>query len=168
MRLPLAVLVGLASVLSACRPSEAPASATPATPAAATPVAPVVFADTVRVYKTPTCGCCAAWVTHLREAGFAVAVVDTADLAPLKAQFGVPSGLGSCHTARVGGYTVEGHVPAADVARLLRERPADVAGIAVPGMPLGSPGMEVPGQPAQPYDVVAFGPKGQGVFASHR
>lgn len=122
----------------------------------------------VTVWKTPTCGCCNAWIAHLRSEGFRVDARNTPDLAPVKLQHGVPSGLGSCHTALVDGLVVEGHVPASDVKRLLAERPRGVRGIAVPGMPIGSPGMEVPGQPAQPYDVVAFGEGGQTVFASHR
>lgn len=119
------------------------------------------------VYKSPTCGCCAAWVDHLRANGFRVTTVDREDLAPVKAAHGVGEHLASCHTTLVGGYVVEGHVPAADIRRLLRERPA-VAGIAVPGMPTGSPGMEVPGARADRYDVVSFDRAGATrVFASH-
>ena len=118
------------------------------------------------VYKSPTCGCCANWVEHMRDAGFAVEVHDTADVAPVKHDHGVPGHLGSCHTAVVDGYVIEGHVPVEDIQRLLAERP-EVAGIAVPGMPVGSPGMEM-GSRKDPYDVVAF-TKGGGVsvFASH-
>lgn len=127
------------------------------------PAAPVV-----QVYKSPTCGCCALWVKHLEQAGFTTRVTETEDVAKIKAQRGVPARAQSCHTAVVDGYVIEGHVPAADVQRLLKERPA-VVGLAVPGMPIGSPGMEVPGQRAQPYDVVAFDKQGQmKVFASHR
>ena len=170
------LLVAAALVLSACRPdapapvADAPSAVAAPAPSAETPSVPVVDASlpAMTVYKTPTCGCCTAWVDHMKAAGFRVDVRDTLDLAPVKLDLGVPAGLGSCHTARVGDYVVEGHVPAADVKRLLDERPEGVAGIAVPGMPTGSPGMEVPGQPAQPYDVVAFGTGGQHVFASHR
>jgi hypothetical protein len=124
-------------------------------------------APVVQVYKSPTCGCCANWVTHLQKAGFATRVTETDDVASIKAQRGVPARAQSCHTAVVDGYVLEGHVPAADVQRLLRERPA-IAGLAVPGMPIGSPGMEVPGQRAQAYDVVAFDKQGQmRVYASH-
>ena len=124
-------------------------------------------APTVQVYKSPTCGCCANWVTHLQKAGFTTRVTETDDVASIKAQRGVPARVQSCHTAVVDGYVIEGHVPAGDVQRLLRERPA-VVGIAVPGMPIGSPGMEVPGQKPQAYDVVAFDKQGQTrVFASH-
>lgn len=107
----------------------------------------------VVVYKSPTCGCCAAWVDHMRQAGFRVRAVDTGNLAATKAELGVDPALQSCHTAVVDGYVVEGHVPADVVRRLLRERP-DVAGLAVPGMPVGSPGME--GPDPRPYDVLAF------------
>lgn len=117
------------------------------------------------VYKTPTCGCCGKWVDHLREAGFAVATVDLPDLTAVKAKNGVPPELASCHTAVVDGYVVEGHVPAADVLRLLDERPA-VAGLAVPGMPIGSPGME--GSRPERYTVYAFDSSGQtSRFATH-
>lgn len=117
------------------------------------------------VYRSPTCGCCIRWVDHLREAGFRVRVEDRRDLAPVKAELGVPADLASCHTARIGGYVIEGHVPAEDVRRLLAERP-DVKGLAVPGMPVGSPGME--GPDPEPYDVVAFdGEGGREVFARH-
>lgn len=107
----------------------------------------------VDVYKTSTCGCCSKWVDHLRQSGFEVKATDVADISAVKARHGVPVEAASCHTALVGGYVVEGHVPAASVRRLLRERPA-VVGIAVPGMPIGSPGMEGPNP--EPYDVVSF------------
>ena len=124
-------------------------------------------APTVQVYKSPTCGCCALWVKHLEQAGFTTRVTETEDVASIKKQRGVPARAQSCHTAVVDGYVLEGHVPAADVQRLLRERPA-IAGLAVPGMPIGSPGMEVPGQRPQAYDVVAFDKQGQTrVYASH-
>jgi hypothetical protein len=109
----------------------------------------------VQVYKSITCGCCSEWVEHLREAGFTVHTTDTSDLRAVKAEHRVPRQAESCHTAIVDGYVVEGHVPATDVLRLLEERPA-VRGLAVPGMPIGSPGMEVEGLAPQPYDVLAF------------
>lgn len=121
----------------------------------------------VDVYKNPTCGCCAKWVEHLRDHGFTVRTADTTDLARLRASHGVPQHVASCHTALVDGYVLEGHVPAGDVQRLLEERPA-IAGLAVPGMPTGSPGMEVPGVKAQPYNVMAFRTDGSTrVFATH-
>lgn len=120
---------------------------------------------TVTVYKSPTCGCCNAWVDHLRASGFRVATIDTDDLTSIKQRHGVEPAHAACHTALVGGYVIEGHVPAADVRRLLTERPA-VTGLAVPGMPMGSPGMEGP-RPER-YDVLAFTrDKGATVFASH-
>lgn len=107
------------------------------------------------VYKSPTCGCCKAWVEHVQEAGFEVEVHDVPNVQPVKEEHGLPGHLASCHTALVGGYVVEGHVPADVIRRLLAERP-DVAGIAVPGMPAGSPGMEVPSGQKDAYDVIAF------------
>ena len=122
---------------------------------------------TVEVFKSPTCGCCSKWVDHLRANGFTVRTTDTSAMDDLKAKHQIPQPARSCHTALVGGYVIEGHVPAADVQRLLKERPA-IAGIAVPGMPIGSPGMEVPGMKAQPYDVLAFTEEGTTrIFASH-
>lgn len=106
------------------------------------------------VHKTPTCGCCNAWVDHLRAAGFTVEAVDVDDTSPIAARLGVPDSLRSCHTAEIGGYAIEGHVPAADIRRLLLQRP-QAAGLAVPGMPLGSPGMEM-GDRRDNYEVVQF------------
>jgi hypothetical protein len=123
-------------------------------------------APPVVVYKTATCGCCGAWVSHLQAAGFVTQVHDVEDLAAVKARLGVPQGLGSCHTATVGGYVIEGHVPAADVARLLEQRPAGT-GLAVPGMPVGSPGMEH-GDRVDPYQVLLWGEGGEPqVFAEY-
>jgi len=119
----------------------------------------------VDVSRSPSCGCCGDWITHMRAAGFTVNDRLIDDLAPLKAQLGVPADLQSCHTAVVDGYAIEGHVPAEDVRRLLRERPA-AAGLAVPGMPLGSPGMEVGGQ-ADSYEVILFTASNRGAFARH-
>ena len=104
------------------------------------------------VYKSPTCGCCLKWVEHMRDAGFEVAVNDVENVHPIKMRVGVPPGKGSCHTAEVAGYFLEGHVPASDVKRLLAQRPA-AKGLAVPGMPLGSPGMETQDGRKQPYSV---------------
>ena len=119
------------------------------------------------VTRDPNCGCCGAWIAHVTAAGFPVEVVEAADLAPLKVKLGIPDALSSCHTAEVGGYVVEGHVPADAIKRLLVERP-QASGLAVPDMPIGSPGMEVPGAPAEMYDVVLFGPGSQRVFARYR
>jgi hypothetical protein len=122
-------------------------------------------APLVQVWRTPTCGCCGAWVRHLEASGFRVEVTMQDDLSAIKAKHGVPRNLESCHTAIVGGYVVEGHVPAADVKRLLSERPP-VAGLVVPGMPAGSPGME--GPVSEPYATLALAADGTtSVFARH-
>ena len=122
---------------------------------------------TVEVYKLSTCGCCASWVQHLEANGFTTRVMNLDDLSEIKAAHHVPAAAQSCHTATVDGYVIEGHVPAADVRRLLKERPA-VLGLAVPGMPIGSPGMEVPNVKPSPYDVVSFDRRGQlKVYSSH-
>lgn len=114
-------------------------------------------APSVDVFKSATCGCCAKWVDHMKQAGFTVHVTDLSEpeLQKIKDRYGVPASARSCHTARVDGFTVEGHVPAPEVKRLLKEKP-QVAGLAVPGMPLGSPGMEVSGVTPQPYQVLTF------------
>jgi hypothetical protein len=120
----------------------------------------------VTVYKSPSCNCCAKWVTHMREKGFPVEIKSQFNVGPVKKQVGVPSSLASCHTAMVGNYVVEGHVPAKDVKQLLREKP-DVRGLSVPGMPVGSPGMER-GNRVEPYEVLAFTPAGDTtVFAQY-
>ena len=106
----------------------------------------------VVVHKNESCGCCNAWVDHMRAAGFTVEVRNEANLGPIKEQVGVPAGKGSCHTAEVGGYFVEGHVPAEDIKRLLAQKP-DAKGLVLPGMPAGSPGMEMPDGRSEPYTV---------------
>jgi hypothetical protein len=125
---------------------------------------------TLTVYKDPNCGCCEQWVTHMAAAGFRPAVRDVSDLPAVKARLGVPAALHSCHTAVVDGAVIEGHVPAPDVRRFLRERPrvgrVAARGLAVPGMPAGSPGME--GPPPERYAVLAFAPGGATTrFAAH-
>ena len=128
--------------------------------------AAVAADDEVVMYKDPNCGCCGKWAEHMREHGFKVKEVATTQMGQVKGEARVPQALGSCHTARVGGYVVEGHVPAADVRRMLTEKPA-IAGISAPGMPMGSPGMEGP-YPADRYDVVSFDAQGRtAVYASH-
>jgi hypothetical protein len=109
----------------------------------------------ITVYKSKSCGCCAEWVVHVRENGFEPAVHDEEDMDAIKAQLGVPEGVRSCHTALVDKYLIEGHVPAADIKRLLAERPR-VAGLAVPGMPSHSPGMAPAGAKIEGFEVVAF------------
>lgn len=122
----------------------------------------------MEVYKTPTCGCCTLWVDHMRAAGYEITARDVsqAELDRLKVQHGVPPSMYSCHTGLIDGYVIEGHIPAREVSRFLKERPS-VAGLALPGMPLGSPGMEVPGSRPRPYTVMTFDRAGQTkVFAT--
>jgi hypothetical protein len=119
------------------------------------------------VSKDPNCGCCGDWVKHMQAAGFPVEVIETANIGELKARVGVPQDLAACHTAQIDGYVIEGHVPAAAVKRLLRQRPA-AKGLATPGMPLGSPGMEVSGQDPDVYEVILFGPAGRYPFAKYK
>ena len=112
------------------------------------------------VYKTPTCGCCKKWVEHLEKSGYKVTAHDVADVGPYKKRYGVPDSLGSCHTAIVtSGYIVEGHVPADVIDKLVAQAPKDIIGLAVPGMPAGSPGMEVGTK--EKYDVIAFDKAGK-------
>jgi len=121
----------------------------------------------VVVTKDPNCGCCGGWVEHMKAAGFPVDVVTTPQVNRVKTRLGVPDDLASCHTAEIGGYVVEGHVPADAVKRLLAEKP-QAKGLAVPGMPIGSPGMEVQGVAPDIYEVVLFGPSGQTTFARYQ
>lgn len=119
----------------------------------------------MQVFKTKTCGCCAKWVDHMRAGGFKVTVTEVLSTNLYRQKYGVPEKLASCHTATVGGYSIEGHVPAADIRRLLRERPQS-KGLAVPGMPMGSPGME--GAHVEGYSVIRFNANGsQAVFQRH-
>ena len=129
---------------------------------------PLASADlpTVTVFKSPSCNCCAEWVTHMREQGFPVEIQSRFNVKPVKRKVGVPSSLAACHTAVVNNYVVEGHVPAKDVKQLLRENPK-VRGLSVPGMPVGSPGMER-GNRVEPYKVLTFTPAGDTtVFARY-
>lgn len=112
------------------------------------------------VHKDPNCGCCSGWVEHLQARGFRTKVIETTAIDGVKTRLGVPSDLASCHTGEIAGYVIEGHVPAKAIERLLTERPK-AKGLAVPGMPAGSPGM---GGAPEEYDVVLFGPNGQSVF----
>ena len=121
----------------------------------------------VTVYKTPRCGCCSGWVAHLAASGFAPKVVELEDLAPIRARYGVPDSAASCHTGVIGAYALEGHVPASDIRKLLRVKPK-ARGLAVPGMPVGSPGMEAPGGGAEPFDTLLLLPDGKvRVFTRH-
>lgn len=119
------------------------------------------------VTKDPSCGCCSGWAEHVRAAGFPVEIVETESLNRVKARLGVPQDLAGCHTAEVAGYVIEGHVPASVIRRVLDEKP-DAAGLSVPGMPVGSPGMEVEGSPPDEYDVILFGPSGRRRYARFR
>ena len=147
-----------AHVLHASGEVAAGAAGEATTTLAASPTSTVADAlPRALVYKTPSCGCCNLWVDHMREAGFEVDARNLNDLIPVKIDAGVPPRMSSCHTALIDGYVVEGHIPAEHVKRLLEERP-DVIGIAVPGMPIGSPGME--GIGARPYQVLSWDREG--------
>ena len=122
---------------------------------------PTAQAASMTVYRDPSCGCCEAWAEIARKAGYEVSVVDRPDMPAIKRQYGVPEALASCHTAIVGGYALEGHVPMEDVARLLKERPSGIKGIAVAGMPRGSPGMEMPDGSKDRFQVMAFDARGR-------
>ena len=155
-KMSLALIAMFALLLQGCTESVA------APPQAGTEPLPRVL-----VHKNEYCGCCNGWVEHMRKAGFPVEVRNVDNLDPVKTRVGVPAGKGSCHTAEVGGYFIEGHVPAADVKRLLSERP-DARGLVLPGMPLGSPGMESPDGRSVPYTVELVGPRGETTpYASH-
>lgn len=129
------------------------------------PIAAAPSTHTLHVYKSPWCGCCGAWVEHMRGAGFRIRVTELEDLEPIKTKHGVERGLQSCHTALVDGYIIEGHVPAREVARLLKERPP-ATGLAVPGMPVGSPGMEQ-GSRQDSYQVILFSSTKKAVYARY-
>jgi hypothetical protein len=119
---------------------------------------PATAEPAITIHKDPTCGCCSGWVQHLQKAGFVTKVVETGDIDAVKTRLGVPDDLAACHTAEIAGYVIEGHVPATALRRLLAEKP-HATGLAVPGMPMGSPGME--GGSPEPYEVVVFGPNGR-------
>lgn len=137
------------------------------TPAATSPAAQLRSERIVEVWKTPHCGCCKLWIAHLEKNGFTVQGRDIADTSAMRAKLGMPAALGSCHTAQVGGYVIEGHVPASEIKRLLIEKP-QARGLSVPGMPIGSPGMEV-GDQKDPYDVLLVLADGSSrVFYSYR
>lgn len=147
---PVLLAIAFCLPLAACADPVAPptASAQAPQPVLQTSAAP----PAMRVHKTATCGCCSVWIDHMREAGFEVEAIDEQDLGAVKARLGVPFAKGSCHTAEIEGYLVEGHVPAEDIRRLLAERP-DARGLVLPGMPLGSPGMEMPDGRRQAFTV---------------
>lgn len=130
--------------------------------------ATALTAQQIAVHRDPGCGCCEKWAQQVHaQFGRQVRTIDDGQRAALHKRFGMPADLASCHTAIIDGMAFEGHVPIADMKRVLAQRPKGLTGLAVAGMPLGSPGMEVPGQRAQPFDVIAFGPAGRRVFARH-
>lgn len=130
--------------------------------------AAAIAAPDIAMHRDPGCGCCEKWAAQVRQQFHRkVRIIDDADRGALQRRVGMPAGLSSCHTALIDGMAFEGHVPIADMKRALAQRPSGVRGLAVAGMPLGSPGMEVPGRPAQPFVVVAFGSGGQRTFARH-
>lgn len=149
-------LLAIMAGLSACAPTT---GAPVAVVAAVEQSAEVHGLPVALVHKSPTCGCCGLWVDHLKEAGFQVEVRNSEDVMPVKQRLGVPYGKGSCHTAEIAGYFIEGHVPAEDIKRLLAEKP-DAKGLVLPGMPMGSPGMEGPEGTARPYTVELVGRDG--------
>lgn len=160
-------VIGLSVLLSIVGACAEAGDASAVKDTSSSPVPSLASSDAfeVTVYKSPTCVCCAKWVEHLGQNGFRVTAIDRDDMESVKKQHGVRDDVASCHTAIVEGYVVEGHVPADDIYRLLRERPA-VVGLAAPGMPAGSPGME--GARKDNYDVIAFDRDGaKRVFASH-
>ncbi len=131
-------------------------------------LAGTAFAQTIDVWKSATCGCCSAWIAHVEQNGFSVKAQDMAagQLARIKADAGLSPDLQSCHTARIEGYVIEGHVPASDIRRLLAVKP-DAVGLTVPGMPIGSPGMEAGGE-KEPYEVLLVRRDGSTeVFSRH-
>lgn len=150
------VLLGSACARASEEAVSSPAAATETASAVAVAVAagPTIDPELplAIVHKTASCGCCGVWADHLKAAGFSVEIRDTDDMHPVKRRLGVPAGKASCHTAEIGGYVVEGHVPASDIKRLLTERPT-ARGLVLPGMPAGSPGMEMPDGYVQPYTV---------------
>ncbi|MCD9032448.1 DUF411 domain-containing protein [Luteimonas sp. Y-2-2-4F] len=172
------LLAGLAPIaLAACaEPAATPAAGPVPAPVAAPQAAPAPSAapgaaqaplPRMVVHKTATCGCCGAWVEHVRDAGFEVETIDHEELGEVKSRLGIPYGKGSCHTAEIGGYFIEGHVPAGDIRRLLAERP-DARGLTLPGMPMGSPGMEMPDGSRQAFTVELVGADGgTAPFAQH-
>ena len=149
-------LLAIVAGLSACAPTT---GAPVAVVAAVEQSAEVHGLPVALVHKSPTCGCCGLWVDHLKEAGFQVEVRNSEDVMPVKQRLGVPYGKGSCHTAEIADYFIEGHVPAEDIKRLLAEKP-DAKGLVLPGMPMGSPGMEGPEGTARPYTVELVGRDG--------
>ena len=164
-----------ALMLSACAKEDAESAVTtdsPVSAAATTTTTPAITASNVAsdlplvtVYKDPNCGCCSKWVDHMKAAGFNVTAIDTSDVAGVKQKYNIGSNLQSCHTAVIGDYAIEGHVPADVIKKLLEDKPT-IAGLAVPGMPMGSPGME--GATRERYDVLTFDRAGRTTVYAQR
>lgn len=160
-----ALLVVLPLALLACSNASVPTGQDPLRVAALAPATAAL--PTMLVHKSPSCGCCSVWIDHMRAAGFGIEVRDVDDMGPVKESLGVPFGKGSCHTAEIDGYFIEGHVPAEDIKRLLAEKP-DAKGLVLPGMPAGSPGMEMPDGRVQPFVVELVARDGTtSVYARH-
>lgn len=160
-----AVLVLAGILIGACSPESKQTQNADATRPSATTSSPTQQPPMV-VYKSASCGCCKAWIAHMKQNGFSVTANDVDNMNPIKERVGIPAGMGSCHTGEVAGYFIEGHVPAEDVKRLLQEKP-DAKGLTVPRMPIGSPGMES-GDHREPYDVLLVHKDGStSVFAHH-
>ena len=154
LRAAVALLLASATMVACARQPEASSGTLAPAGAASSQVAATSrdASPRLHVHKSASCGCCSVWIEHMRDAGFTVTSTDVDNVNAIKERVGVPLGKGSCHTAEVDGYFIEGHVPADDVKRLLAERP-DAKGLVVPGMPAGSPGMEMPDGRTQPYIV---------------
>jgi len=154
-------------LFSAC---ESPTSTTQATSPSKPPTnakAQAAINNIMTVYKSPTCQCCSRWITHLEANGFKVKAINVKDVSPYKQKAGLTPTLASCHTGFINGYVVEGHVPASDIKRMLKEKP-DIKGLTVPAMPVGTPGMEM-GDRKDPYDVISFDKNGKTkVYKSYR
>jgi hypothetical protein len=165
------VLILSAVLVSACgREASDTATAGPSQTGSAAKAgdAPSTALPILIVHKNESCGCCSLWVEHMKRAGFAAEIRNVDNMEPIKRSVGIPAGMGSCHTAQVGRYFIEGHVPAEDVLRLFAEQP-DAKGLTVPRMPVGSPGMEVPSGEVQPYDVYLVANDGMtSVYAHHK
>jgi hypothetical protein len=155
------IAAGSGVALAACSSASAPMAADTKNDKADPSRADAAKVRPILVYRDPQCGCCEAWAEIARKAGYDVTVENRADMTAVKARYGVPDQLASCHTAVIGGYAVEGHVPMRHVARLLGDKPNDIRGIAVPGMPRGSPGMEMPDGSSDAFEVMAFGANGK-------
>jgi hypothetical protein len=161
-------LLAMAMVMTSVAQAQTPARRSPAprTPHPAPSAKPDLSSTRVVVYKSPSCGCCGQWVDYMRRSGYTVTVHDQDDVTPVKRAAGVPDEAASCHTAQIGGYVVEGHVPVEAIRRMLREKP-NIVGLAVPGMVAGSPGMEM-GNTHPAYNVMAIGRDGHlSVYERH-